>query len=700
MRPTLMKIALVAAFSSTISMVSTPSFAHEQSKPATSIKASNKATPAKKLSSGIELQWMDKKVRPQDDFFRFMSGKWIDQVDIPADRGRFGSFDQLRDLSEQQSFQIIKDLSVKTQLDMGSNEQKIADLYLSFMDEAKINSAGVQPLQNDFAKINAMQSKGDLPAMMVQLSRYGVGMPVVAGVSQDAKDSSRHAVLINQGGLSLPDRDYYLKQDDAKMKGFRDAYLVHLAKMLSMAGETQTEAKAQAILNFETELAKIQWSNVENRNPVKTYNKIELSKLPELINTLDWNSYFISNGMANKMDYVIVRQPTYLSKLNQLIADTPLDVWQSYFKWRLLNAYAPFLSQDFVDQDFAFSSVTLRGIPENQARWKRGVARIEESLSEALGQLYVEKHFPAESKARMQVLVNNLLLAYKQSIETLSWMSPETKKQALDKLSKFTPKIGYPDKWRDYSKLSIKRDDLIANIKAGREFNGQRQLAKLGQPVDRSEWGMSPQTVNAYYNARQNEIVFPAAILMPPFFNPNADDAVNYGGIGAVIGHEISHGFDDSGSQSDGDGNLRDWWSKDDKANFGKLADALVEQYGQYSPVPGYKVNGKLTLGENIADNSGLAIAYKAYQLSLNGKKSKVMDGYTGEQRLFMGWAQVWRGKAREAESIRLISTDSHSPAVFRANGPLTNLDSFHQAFKVKPSDKLYRDPKQRITIW
>jgi putative endopeptidase len=701
MRPTIMHAVITTLFSATII---TPAFAQTaQQKPthsASSTNQSNLIKKSEKLQSGIDLQWMDTSVRPQDNFFRYMSGKWLDTVEIPSDRGRFGSFDQLRELSEKQSFAIIQDLSNNKKLKAGTNQQKIADLYRSFMDERRIEAQDIKPLAKDFAHIDSIKSKAELPKLFADLSRLGVGMPIGSGVGQDARNSSLHAVMVGQGGLSLPDRDYYLKQDDAKMKGFRDAYVVHVAKMLTMAGQANAEKSAQAILDFETELAKIQWSNVENRNPVNTYNKVEVTKLGELLPNFDWTAYFNSTGTANKMDYVIVRQPTYLSKLNKVMEDTPLDVWQSYMKWRTLNAYAPLLSKRFVDQDFAFSSVTLRGIPENQPRWKRGVSRVEESLSEALGQIYVEKHFPAESKARMQELVNNLLAAYKSSIETLAWMSADTKKEALDKLSKFTPKIGYPDKWRDYSKLTIVGNDLVANVKAGREFGYQRQLAKLGQPVDRTEWGMSPQTVNAYYNSRQNEIVFPAAILMPPFFNPEADDAVNYGGIGAVIGHEISHGFDDSGSQSDGNGNLRDWWTKDDKTNFKQLADALVNQYSGYSPLTGYNVNGKLTLGENIADNSGLAIAYKAYQISLKGKPAPVMDGFTGEQRVFMGWAQVWRGKARDAETIRLIATDSHSPAMFRANGPLTNLESFHEAFKVKEGDKMYQEPSKRITIW
>lgn len=654
----------------------------------------------KTMQSGIDLQWIDKSVRPQDDFFRFMSGKWLANVEIPADRGRYGAFDQLAELSAKQSSAIIQELASKPDLTAGSNEQKIADLYNSFMNEARLDELDIQALQADFQRILQVKDKTDLPAMFAYLAKISVATPVVSGVTQDAKDSSKYTISIGQAGLSLPDRDYYLKLDDAKFKTIREAFLVHVEKMLAMSGHANAGQAASAIMALETEIAKIQWSNVENRNPVKTYNKVEVSKLSEFLPDFAWNKYFAEMGTVGKTDYVIVRQPSYLTGLNKLIQDTPIETWQAYFNWRVVNAYAPYLSKRFVEQDFSFSSVTLRGIPQNQPRWKRGVSRVEESLSEALGQLYVAKHFPAENKARMQTLVNNLLLAYKQSIETLPWMGEATKKEALTKLAKFTPKIGYPDKWRDYSKLNIVKDDLIGNIKAGRHFAYQRQIDKLGKPVDRSEWGMSPQTVNAYYNSRQNEIVFPAAILMPPFFNPDADDAVNYGGIGAVIGHEVGHGFDDSGSQSDGDGNLRDWWTAEDKANFGKLTDALVSQYSNYSPLEGYKVNGKLTLGENIGDNSGLSIAFKAYQLSLNGKKPPVIDGYTGNQRVFMGWAQVWRGKARETETIRLISTDPHAPGMFRANGPLTNMPEFYEAFKVKAGDKMYVEPAKRIRIW
>ena len=689
--------ALIAAFSA-LTMTSAAAAPNDGAAKTTADKKQVQKNAS--LASGLDLQWIDKTVRPQDDFFKFMSGKWLASTEIPADRARYGSFDQLRELSEKRSHEIIEALAKDHKLVLGTNQQKIADLYNSFLDEKRIENLDIAPLKREFSRINTTVQKADLPILMAQLARLGVALPLQGFVGQDARDSSRYTVYLSQGGLGLPDRDYYLKKDDAKMQGYRDAYLQHIEKMLTMSGDAEASKNAAAIFAFETQLATNQWSRVENRNPVKTYNKFQIAKLKELSSDFDWTAYFDSLGTSGKTDYVIVRQPSFVTGLNALIKDVPLETWKAYLKWQVLNAYAPFLSSRFVEQDFAFNSIALRGIPSNQPRWKRAVGRVEEALPEALGQLYVEKYFPPEYKVRMQSLVNNLVVAYQQSIETLTWMSADTKKEALAKLAKFTPKIGYPDQWRDYSQLVILKDDLVGNVIRARDHEFKRQQAKLGQPVNRYEWGMSPQTVNAYYNSRQNEIVFPAAILQPPFFNPNAEDAVNYGGIGAVIGHEISHGFDDSGSQSDGDGNLRDWWTKEDKENFKKLTGALIEQYNAYSPVPGYNVNGALTLGENIADNSGLAIAYKAYQISLKGKAAPVLDGFSGSQRVFMGWAQVWRGKAREAEAIRLIATDPHSPSAVRGNAPLTNLNEFYQAFGVKEGDKMFVAPEKRITIW
>ena len=651
------------------------------------------------LKSGIDLQWIDNAVKPQHDFFKFTSGKWLASVQIPTDKGRFGAFDELRDLSEQRLQDIITELSKQKNLSESSESKKIADLYTSFMNERLIHKLDIQPLHATFSRIDKVKTKQQLTATFANIGQLGVSLPLTNYVGQDARNAASYAVYVNQGGLSLPDRDYYLNED-AKFKAYRDAYLKHVEKMLTMSGTKNAHDIAALILELETKIAKAQWSKVENRNPVKTYNKIDVAKLPELMPDFSWTPYLKMAGIDKKVDFVIVRQPTYLSALNAIYAETPLKVWQEYIKWRLLDSYAPYLSERFVREDFAFNSVTLRDIPAIQPRWKRGVARVEAALPEALGKIYVEKYFPPENKQRMEQLVNNLTIAYQQSIKNLTWMSAETKTEALAKLAKFTSKIGYPEQWRDYSKLDINKNDLIGNVMRGAQFNAEYQRNKLGKPVDRKEWGMSPQTVNAYYSPRQNEIVFPAAILQPPFFNAAADDAVNYGGIGAVIGHEISHGFDDSGSQSDGDGNLRDWWTKEDKANFNQLTAALVKQYNAYSPLDGYYVNGALTLGENIADNSGLAIAYKAYQLSLGGKPAPVIDGYTGAQRFYIGWAQVWRGKARDAETIRLLNIDPHSPAAARGNVPLTNQPEFYKAFDVKEGDAMYLSPEQRITIW
>jgi putative endopeptidase len=652
------------------------------------------------LKSGIDMQYADTATRAQDDFFRHLAGKWLDSGEIPPDRARYGTFDALRDATERQLREIVEGLARAKDLPAGSDERKIADLYNSFMDEAMAEGRGTKSLQGEIASIDSLADKRDLPALFSHLSTLEVRVPIGLDIEQDARESTRYAVYLGQSGLGLPDRDYYLKDDDAKLKGIRDAYLVHVGRTLALAGQTDTEQAAQRILALETEIARIQWTKVENRDPVKSYNKTEMAKLGGLVSGYDWTAYFAASDIGGKVDYVIVRQPSYFAGFAKLLDSTPLPVWKAYLKWHLLDAYSPYLTKTFVEQDFGFFGSTLRGIPENRPRWKRGVALVEDSVGEALGKMYVAKHFPPQSKTRMQELVRNLLSAYRQSIAKLEWMGPETRQQAMVKLSKFTPKIGYPDRWRDYSALSIDRNDLVGNVMRARDFEFKREIAKLGRPVDRGEWAMTPQTVNAYYNPEMNEVVFPAAILQPPFFDVTADDAVNYGGIGAVIGHEISHGFDDQGSQYDGDGNLHDWWTKDDHDKFSLRTKALVTQYGAYSPLAGYQVNGELTLGENIADNSGLAIAYKAYHIALDGTAAPVIEGFTGDQRLCLGWAQVWRGKARDAESIRLVKVDPHSPPRFRANGTLANLPAFYSAFDVKPGDKMYLPPEQRVTIW
>jgi putative endopeptidase len=655
---------------------------------------------AKAPGSGIAVEYIDPSVRVQDDFFTHLNGKWLKSTEIPADKASWGTFVKLDDELRPQLRAIIEDAAKTPNQKAGSDAQRIGDFYASFMDEPKVETLGLSPLNAELARIAAIRDKSELPAMMAHLGQLGVRVPYDFGIHQDAKDSTKYVADITQGGLGLPDRDYYLKADDAKLADALAKYAVHVEKMLALAGDKTAAADARAIVAFETELAKVQWTKVENRDPVKTYNKVELAKMAEVAPGFNWTSYLDAAGISNKASYVVVSQPSYLKGFAELSNKTPLDTWKAYLQLHLIEAYANFLSKPFVDERFAFYGTTLSGVKEMQPRWKRAVGTVEGAMGESLGKLYVEKHFPAERKARMEVLVKNLLAAYKQSIETLDWMSPETKKEAQAKLAKFTYKIGYPNKWKDYSALVVSRDDLVGNVMRSRVVESNRELGKLGKPIDREEWGMTPQTINAYYNPEMNEIVFPASILQPPFFDANADDAVNYGAIGGAIGHEISHGFDDQGSQYDGDGNLRNWWTPQDKANFAAKTKKLVAQYGAYSPVPGYNVNGELTLGENIGDNSGVAIAYKAYKLSLKGRHAPVIDGLTGDQRFFMGFGQVWRMKMREPQQIVQVKTDPHSPGQFRANGTMMNQPAFYEAFKVKPGDKMYLAPKDRVIIW
>ncbi|CDG85747.1 peptidase M13 family protein [Janthinobacterium agaricidamnosum NBRC 102515 = DSM 9628] len=655
------------------------------------------AAPAAAPVSGIEVQYIDNSMRAQDDFFTHLNGQWLKTTDIPADKSSWGSFAKLRDDTQPQLRGIIEAAQKNQAVKAGSEVKKIGDLYTSYMDEKKLDALGIKPLAGELGRIRAVRDKKAIPTLISHLNQIGVATPYGTYVGQDARESTKYAAYVGQGGLGMPDRDYYL---DAKLAPVKAKYQLHVEKMLNMAGAKDPAASARAVVALETALARIQWSKVENRDPVKRYNKTEIARLGELTPGYDLKSGLAASGIATKVDYVIVSQPSYFTGFDQIVEKTGLDTWKAYFEWQLVRSYANYLSKDFVDASFDFYGTTISGVKENQPRWKRGVGTVESALGEAVGKLYVEQYFPAERKVRMEQLVKNLLAAYQQSIDTLDWMGPETRKEAQAKLAKFTPKIAYPNKWRDYSTLSIAASDLVGNMIRAADFSAKRQLSKLGKPIDREEWSTTPQTVNAFYNSTKNEIVFPAAILQAPFFDANADDAVNYGAIGAVIGHEISHGFDDKGSQSDGDGNLRDWWTKEDRKNFGAKADALSKQYDGYSPLPGYHVNGALTLGENIADNSGLAIAYKAYQLSLGGKPAPVIDGLTGDQRFYAGWAQVWRSKMREEQQIVQIKSDPHAPAQFRVNGVMVNQPAFYDAFGIKEGDKMYLAPDQRVIIW
>ena len=655
------------------------------------------AAPHPTLHSGIDLQYVDTSVRPQDDVYQYLNGKWLRNYQLPPDKAGVGSFTTVQDKTEEQLRTIVDALDQAPSED--PDAKKLADLYASYMNEEQLAALGLKPLLAEFATIDAYKDMNAIPNAMAHMIEIGAGAPFGLQVNLDARDSTKYAVILQQGGLGMPDRDYYLK-DDAKLKEARVAYRAHIEKMLSMAGQAKAEHDAAAILDLETALAKIQWTRVEQRDPIKTYNKTALSELGALMPGYDWQRYIHGSGIEGKVDYVIVRQPTYFTTLGKVINATPLPVWKAYFKWRVLSAFAPYLSSTFVDERFAFTGGVLRGVPENEPRWKRGINLLDGSMGEALGKLYVAKYFPPQNKARMQALVLNLLEAYRRDIDTLDWMSADTKVGAQAKLAKMQPKIGYPDRWRDYSALKIMRNDLLGNVVRAYEFEYRRNLAKLGKPVDHGEWGMRPQTINASYNPTRNEITFPAAILQPPFFDAGADDAVNYGGIGGVIGHEMSHGFDDQGSQFDADGNLHDWFTKADHDKFAEKTKALVAQYNLYEPVPDYHVNGALTLGENIGDNSGLAIAYKAYRISLAGHEAPVIDGLSGDQRLYLGWVQVWRGKVREAEAIQRIKTDPHSPPAVRGTAPLRNQPGFYAAFGLKPGDKMYLPPNQRVSIW
>jgi len=662
--------------------------------------ADNVHSAAAGMTSGIETQYIDQGVRVQDDFFGHLNGKWLQTTEIPSDRTSWGTFIKLRDDTQGQIRGIVEADQKKPGKKAGSDEQKIGDLYTSFMDEKKLETLGYKPLAGELQRIRALKDKKGVPALVAHLSQIGVATPYGIGVAQDAKASTKYATYIRQGGLGLPDRDYYLKMDDKRMAGIKAKYEQHVTNILALAGDKDAAAKAKAIVAFETELAQVQWNRVELRDPNKSYNKMGVDELSKLAPGYDWKAALGAAGIGNKAEYVIVGQPSYITGFNEVLAKTDLDTVKAYFQWQLLREYAPYLSQAFVDERFDFYGKTLSGVKEMEPRWKRGVATVEGALGEALGREYTAQYFPPERKARMEELVKNVLAAYKESINNLDWMGAETKKEAQAKLAKFNPKIGYPNKWRDYSKLAIKKDDLVGNVMRTATFAYNRNINKLGKPIDREEWGMTPQTINAYYNSRLNEIVFPAAILQPPFFNAAADDAVNYGAIGAVIGHEIGHGFDDKGSQSDGDGNLRNWWTAEDQARFKAKTDMLVKQYDAFEPVPGYHVNGALTLGENIGDNSGLAIAYKAYKISLHGKEAPVIDGLTGDQRFFMGFGQVWRSKMRDEAQINQVKTDPHSPGQFRANGTLRNQAAFYEAFGVKEGDKMYLKPEDRVTIW
>ncbi|EAU61621.1 M13 family metallopeptidase, partial [Stigmatella aurantiaca] len=631
-------------------------------------------------------------------FYQYVNGGWLQNTQIPADRARYGTFIELLDKSEAALKEIIEEAAAAQDKKPGSDAQKVGDLYQSFMDTQRIESLGLEPIRADLKQVAELKSADALPELFGKLNREGVQAPVALFVGQDAKDATRYIAYITQSGLGLPDRDFYFKQEP-RFAEVRTAYQAYVEKLLTLGGEKNAAAAAKAILALETKLAEKSWERARNRDREATYNLKSVAELEKFTPGFSWSRYLKAVG-AEKTPAVIVRQPDFFQAMVATLKTTPLPVLRQYLTYKVLDAYAPLLTQAFEDTHFAFRGKTLQGQQEIRPRWKRGVETVEGGMGEAVGQLYVARHFSPESKKRMELLVANLREAFKQGIDQLDWMSPTTKAQAQDKLSKFTVKIGYPDEWKDYSKLEIVPGDLVGNVRRASVFEFQRDLDKLGKPIDRKEWGMTPQTVNAYYNSSLNEIVFPAAILQPPFFNPDADDAVNYGAIGGVIGHEISHGFDDQGSRSDGDGNLRDWWTAEDQAAFKQRTGMLVAQYSQFNPIDTMKVNGELTLGENIGDLSGLTVAWRAYKLSLKDQPAPIIDGFTGDQRFFFGWGQIWRSIFRDEFLRQMLVTDPHSPGPYRVNGVVRNMPEFQQAFGVKEGDGAWLPPEQRVKIW
>jgi putative endopeptidase len=667
-----------------------------------SVEAIRGGAPAT-IKSGIDLSHVDSDARPQDDLFGHVNGRWLAEYEMPADRATDGAFRSLYDRAEEQVRDLITEAAA-SEAAAGTDEQRIGDLYASFMDEAAVAERGVQPLLDELAAIDEAGDAAALAAVVGALQRTGVGGGTGVYVDTDSKNSTRYLLHMSQSGLGLPDESYYRDEQHAAILS---AYPGHIAAMFALVygGTADDHADTAArIVALETKLAAAHWDVVKRRDADLTYNLRTFADLPDEAPGFDWAGWVSALGTSPTVaSEVVVRQPDYLTAFAAAWSGEDLEDWKRWARWRLIHARAFLLTDELIAEDFAFYGRLLSGTEEIRDRWKRAVSVVENLMGDAVGKLYVERHFPPGAKARMDELVANLREAYRVSINDLEWMTPQTREKALAKLDKFTPKIGYPPKWRDYSALVIERDDLYGNYRRGYAVEYDRDIAKLGGPVDRDEWFMTPQTVNAYYNPGMNEIVFPAAILQPPFFDAEADDAANYGGIGAVIGHEIGHGFDDQGAKYDGDGNLVDWWTDEDRAEFGARTKALIEQYEQYTPRElsnGHHVNGAFTVGENIGDLGGLSIALLAYRLSLKGKPAPVIDGLTGEQRVFFGWAQVWRTKSRDAEAIRRLAIDPHSPPEFRCNGVIRNMDAFYDAFDVSESDALFLEPERRVRIW
>jgi putative endopeptidase len=655
-------------------------------------------------ASGIDTSELDPSVRAQDDLFRHVNGKWIARTEIPEDKARFGSFYQLAEEAEKAVRDIIEEAQTAAE---GTEERKFGDLFTSFMNEERIDALGATPIAPQLALVDAVHDVPSFVRTLGRLEREGVSGLLRLFVDNDPGNPERYLVFVEQGGVSLPDESYFR---DEKFASIREAYLGHIERMFELAGLDDAPRRAQRVFDLETAIAATHWDNVRTRDAQATYNLVTWSELLDLAGSagvvdgspvLDlWRDAL--DAPSGVFDEVVVREPGFIDGVVGALTGQPLESWKDWLGWKIIHGWAPYLSGDFVLENFDFYARTLTGTPSMRARWKRGVSFVEGAMGEAVGRIYVEKHFPPTAKAAMDVLVANLIEAYRDSISTLEWMSPETRERALEKLGKFTPKIGFPARWRDYGSLEVDPTDLIANVRATSEFEFQRELGKIGKPLDRDEWFMTPQTINAYYNPGFNEIVFPAAILQFPFFDESRDAAANYGAIGAVIGHEIGHGFDDQGSRFDGDGRLIDWWTSADREAFEKRTSSLIAQYDALAPaqVPDHQVNGALTIGENIGDLGGLGIAWKAYLLSLDGAEPPVIDGLTGAQRFFLSWAQAWQQKSRDEEVVRLLSIDPHSPNEFRCNQIVRNIDEFYEAFDVDSHDELWLNPGERVTIW
>lgn len=652
--------------------------------------------------AGFEFLDPDTGLRPQDDFYEFVNRGWLARNEIPADRSTWGAFHELDEQAELRVREIIADIAATRDKPSHPDLAKVADLYLSFMDEEAIESAGIEPIANWLERVDAIADHQALAAAFGTLRAEGVieSLPFSYWVDLDFANSERYAVYVTQSGLGMPDRDYYLLDDDS-MTATRAAYVTYLTRLFQLGGAEAVEAEgaARRVFALETALAELHWVRAARRDRKLTYNPTAADALPDMAPGFDWPAFLAAAGLGHQ-DEIILRELSYFPAMATLFASTDIGTWRDYLRYKLLDQSAPLLGKAFVDARFDFRSRTLSGVPEQPEREKRAVYLIDEALGEAVGREYVARHFPPEHRARMEAMVANLKLAFRQSIESLEWMSDATKSEAQAKLDAFGLKIGFPDEWRDYSALEIRADDLVGNAHRARRFNYEFMIGRLGGPVDRGEWFLTPQTVNAYYTPTRNEIVFPAAILRPPFFNPAADDAVNYGGIGAVIGHEISHGFDDQGRRTDGKGQLRDWWSAEDDARYGELAARLVAQYSTFEPIEGMNIDGEVSLGENIADVAGVTVAHRAYRISLGGTDAPVIDGFTGDQRFFMGWAQAWRTLYREDALRQQLVTGPHSPGPYRVFGVVRNIDAFHEAFAVKEGDGMWLAPAERVAIW